>query len=141
MFSLFSSGDTPIFIGASYQVTVHLVTQFQRRRFKCEKITDDGRRKPSDGQSSHDLWVALTKRAKQGKDNKHLNLIILTTLIIDTLTTYELDSVLLHECAYILYTWKIRRSNQGMSYGKGMESANNTLENGRFYHLMYLRIL
>jgi len=38
----------------------------------------------------------LTKQAKQGKDNKHLNLIILTTLIIDTLITYELDSVLLH---------------------------------------------
>ena len=41
------------FIDASYQVSVHLVKQFQRRRFKCEKLTDDGRRMPSDGKSSH----------------------------------------------------------------------------------------
>ena len=26
---------------ASYNVSVHLATQFQRRRFKCEKLTDD----------------------------------------------------------------------------------------------------
>ena len=30
------------FIYASYQVSVHLATQFQRRRLKCEKLTDDG---------------------------------------------------------------------------------------------------
>jgi hypothetical protein len=30
-------------IGASYQVSVHLVEGFQRRRLKCEKLTDDGR--------------------------------------------------------------------------------------------------
>ena len=27
---------------ASYQVSVHLAKGFQRRRFKCEKLTDDG---------------------------------------------------------------------------------------------------
>jgi len=30
-------------IDASYQVSVQLAKQFQRRRFKCEKLTDDGR--------------------------------------------------------------------------------------------------
>ena len=30
-------------IDASYQVLVHLAEGFQRRRLKCEKITDDGR--------------------------------------------------------------------------------------------------
>ena len=31
-------------IDASYQVSVHLSKWFQRRRLKCEKLTDDGRR-------------------------------------------------------------------------------------------------
>jgi hypothetical protein len=30
-------------IDDSYQVSVHLAEGFQRRRLKCEKITDDGR--------------------------------------------------------------------------------------------------
>ena len=30
-------------IDASYQVSVHLDEEFQRRRLKCEKLTDDGR--------------------------------------------------------------------------------------------------
>jgi hypothetical protein len=29
---------------------------FQRRRLKCEKLTDDRQRTPSDGKSSHCLW-------------------------------------------------------------------------------------
>jgi hypothetical protein len=29
-------------IDASYQVSVHLAKRFQRRRLKCEKLTDDG---------------------------------------------------------------------------------------------------
>ena len=40
-------------IDASYQVSVHLAEGFQRRRLKCEKLTDDGRQTPSDGKSSH----------------------------------------------------------------------------------------
>ena len=31
-------------IDASYQVSVHMVEGFQRRRLKCEKLTDDRRR-------------------------------------------------------------------------------------------------
>ena len=30
-------------IDASYQNSVHLGKGFQRRKFKCEKLTDDGR--------------------------------------------------------------------------------------------------
>ena len=30
-------------IDASYQVSVHLAEEFQRKRLKCEKSTDDGR--------------------------------------------------------------------------------------------------
>ena len=30
-------------IDTSYQVSVHLAKGFQRRRLKCEKLTDDGR--------------------------------------------------------------------------------------------------
>ena len=30
-------------IDASYQVSVYLAKRFQRRRLKCEKLTDDGR--------------------------------------------------------------------------------------------------
>jgi uncharacterized LabA/DUF88 family protein len=29
-------------IDASYQVLVHLAQRYQRRRLKCEKLTDDG---------------------------------------------------------------------------------------------------
>jgi hypothetical protein len=31
-------------IDASYQVSVHLAEGFQRRRLKCEKLTDDAKR-------------------------------------------------------------------------------------------------
>jgi hypothetical protein len=41
-------------IDASYQVSDHSAKGFQRRRLKCE--TDDKRRTPSDGKSSHCLW-------------------------------------------------------------------------------------
>ena len=36
-------------IDASNQVSVHLAKGFQKRRLKCEKLTDDRRRTPSDG--------------------------------------------------------------------------------------------
>ena len=34
----------------------HWLRGFQRRRLKCEKLTDDRRRMPSNGKSSHCLW-------------------------------------------------------------------------------------
>jgi hypothetical protein len=42
-------------IDASYQVSNHLAEGFQRR-IKCEKLTDDRRRTPSDGKSLRCLW-------------------------------------------------------------------------------------
>jgi hypothetical protein len=48
-------------IDASYQVSVHLAEGFQRRRLKCEKLTDDRRRMLSDGKSSHCLWQGELK--------------------------------------------------------------------------------
>ena len=35
-------------IDASYQVSVHLAEGFQRRRLKCERLTDDGRQMMDD---------------------------------------------------------------------------------------------
>ena len=46
-------------IDASYQDLVHLVKQFQRRRFKCEKLTD-GRTLTHD-KSSPGLWPGELK--------------------------------------------------------------------------------
>ena len=48
-------------IYASYQVSVHMVEGFQRRRLNCEKLTDDRRRTPGDGKSSHCLWQGELK--------------------------------------------------------------------------------
>jgi hypothetical protein len=38
-------------INASYQDSVHLAEGFQRRRLKCEKLTDDRQRMPSDAKA------------------------------------------------------------------------------------------
>ena len=54
-------------IDASYQVAVHMVEGFQRRRLKCEKLTDDRRRTQSDGKSSHCLWQGELKNLQQNK--------------------------------------------------------------------------
>ena len=51
-------------IDTSYQVSVHLAERFQRRRLKCEKLTDDRRQTPSDGKSSHCLWQGELKMHK-----------------------------------------------------------------------------
>ena len=44
-------------IDASYQVSVHLAEGFQRRRLKCEKLTDDGRQVMVKAELK--LWVNL----------------------------------------------------------------------------------
>jgi hypothetical protein len=49
-------------IDASYHVSVHLAEGLQRRRLKCEKLTDDRRRTPSDGKSSHCLWQIMVSK-------------------------------------------------------------------------------
>ena len=55
-------------IDASYQVSLHLAEGFQRRRLKCEKLTDDRRRILSDGKSSHCLWQGELKNEISGKN-------------------------------------------------------------------------
>jgi len=55
------TGRYPKSIDASYQVSVHMAEGFQRRRYKCEKLTDDRRRTPSDGKSSPCLWQGELK--------------------------------------------------------------------------------
>jgi hypothetical protein len=60
-------------IDASYQVSLHLAGGFQRRRLKCEKLTDDRRRTPSDCKSSHCLWQDELKRTKK----YHFNIIFI----------------------------------------------------------------
>ena len=49
------------YIDASYQISVYLAKGFQRRRLKCEKLTDDRRRTPSDGKSPRCLWQGELK--------------------------------------------------------------------------------
>ena len=50
------SGQNGQSLERTFQVSVHLSEGFQRRRLKCEKLTDDRRRTPSDGKSSPCLW-------------------------------------------------------------------------------------
>jgi hypothetical protein len=45
-------------IDASYQVSLHLAEGFQRRRLKCEKLTDD---RCNNGKSSLCLWQGELK--------------------------------------------------------------------------------
>ena len=52
-------------IDASCQVLVHLTKGFQRRRLKCEKLTEDRRRTPSDGKSLRCLWQGELKNASK----------------------------------------------------------------------------
>jgi hypothetical protein len=49
-------------IYASYQVSVHLAKGFQRRRLKCEKLTDDG------CQVMAKAHLALARRANNNKN-------------------------------------------------------------------------
>ena len=41
-------------IDASYEVSVHLAKGFQRRRLKCEKLTNDRRQTKDDGRQTTD---------------------------------------------------------------------------------------
>ena len=51
-------------IDASYQVSVHLAEGFQRRRLKCEKLTDD-RRQTADAKWWQELTLPLARWAKK----------------------------------------------------------------------------
>ena len=51
-------------IDSFYQVSVHLAEGFQRRRFKCEKLTDD-RRRTTDAKWWQKLTLLLARWAKK----------------------------------------------------------------------------
>jgi hypothetical protein len=52
-------------IDASYQASVHLAEGFQRRRLKCEKLTDDRRRTLSDEKTNMSTnHTCIIKRRK-----------------------------------------------------------------------------
>jgi hypothetical protein len=57
------------------QVSVHLANQFQRRRFKCEKLTDDRCQVMVNGKRSHCLWQGEIRRGVNNR--KYINLGIL----------------------------------------------------------------
>jgi hypothetical protein len=59
------------FLDAFYQVSDQLALWFQRRRLKCEKLTDNGRRTPSDGKSSHCLSQGELKKTWIGGSIYH----------------------------------------------------------------------
>jgi hypothetical protein len=71
-------------IDASYNVSVHLAKGFQRRRSKCEKLTDDRRRTPSDGKSSSCLWQGELKKQCQCHLGCHFGKVTSTKLILTT---------------------------------------------------------
>ena len=56
-------------IDASYQVSVHLAEGFQRRRLKCEKLTND-RRRTTDAKWWQKLTLPLTRWAKNGQSRE-----------------------------------------------------------------------
>jgi hypothetical protein len=60
-------------IDASYQVSVHLAEGFQRRRLKCEKLTDDGRQMMA--KSSHCLWQGELKMSQESFSNFNTNIV------------------------------------------------------------------
>ena len=72
-------------IDASYQVSVHFTEGFQRRRLKREKLTDrrqttdDRRRTPSDGKSSHCLQQSELKSLKFDTNGSSNNLVLRIT--------------------------------------------------------------
>ena len=84
-----------------WQVWLISVQRFQRRRFKCEKLTDgrtDGRRMLTHDKSSHGLWP--------GELKSHMNV---SVTIQDQVKTIEVISnnifySLYLSCLYEIYT-------------------------------------
>ena len=77
-------------IDASYQVLVHLTKGFQRRRLKCEKLTED-RRRTTDAKWWQKFALPLARWAKK----THRNFEILT-LFITPLLIFCIDLIITH---------------------------------------------
>jgi hypothetical protein len=58
-------------IDASYQDSVHLAKGFQRRRLKCEKLTDDRRWTPSDGKNKSTIHMYSVKNSDCDSHKSH----------------------------------------------------------------------
>ena len=60
-------------INVSYQVSVHLAEGFQRRRLKCEKLTDDGHQVMAKAHLCR--WQGeLTINSKKKNHTKHVKI-------------------------------------------------------------------
>ena len=59
-------------IDASYQVPVHLAEGFQRRRLKCEKLTDDRRQVMAKAHTAFGTLVMVNNSNNINKRNNHL---------------------------------------------------------------------
>ena len=59
-------------IDDSYQVSVHMAEGFQRRRLKCEKLADDGRRMIDDGRQTTDDGRQTTDDGRQVMTKAHI---------------------------------------------------------------------
>jgi hypothetical protein len=57
-----SNRNRGLSIDASYQVSVHLAEGFQRRRLKCEKLTDEGRQGSINKYGCHRQFLFLIGR-------------------------------------------------------------------------------
>ena len=96
-------------IYASYQVSVHLSERFQRRRLKCEKLTDD-----SDGKSSLCLWQGELKTdiVNTIAIKNNTNVLPSVTFVVSDTKTFSTFAVIfcrLHDF-FVRYTRQIRRS-------------------------------
>jgi hypothetical protein len=57
-------------IDDSYQVLFHLAKRFQRRRLKCEKLTNYGQQTPSDGK------ISTCQRANNNNNNNKNGVVV-----------------------------------------------------------------
>ena len=86
-------------IDASYQVSLHLAEDFQRRRLKCEKLMDERWRMPSDGKSSLCFWQGeLKKVCKSSRILQKLRVQIFRNLEIRILQKFGENEINLREC-------------------------------------------
>ena len=65
-----------------YQVSVHLADGFQRRRSKCEQLTENRTRTPRDGKSSLCLWQGELKIHKLSRKIYGITIHILANVLI-----------------------------------------------------------
>ena len=101
-------------IDASYQVPLHLAEQFQRRRLKCEKLTDDRRRTPSDGKNSHCLWQGeLKKHSDSAKKFSETDIVKMLKFLIDNIFFMFGEQVFNRQLSYT-YGYKLCSSSYGL---------------------------